>query len=1039
MKVLTFIRRQIVPPVALCSFVLFGSQSAQATTTGGRLTVSGTINGTTAVNFSLLDSQIHSGVFRISPCDGISTDAYVLNGGSPNGCDNGDAFETTQAAGNADVSGFHIKTFYQFGGCNTKDTICAGPDTGFLTVTNNTGFAFTGTITLGGTSPVTGAVSDSWTSGLAAGSSVTLALSNESSNDGGFNAGDQCSAPSVGTGTGVVGNANGASTCGLLITVTQVDGSGKAVAFTVAPTNPNGVPANNGNPYDLTEDTLVGVQNNSGASLNSMILTSPDTVFGGLFGFDFDGPCVFNANDCFGLAATRTGYEGPVNTFSNISADRTSGMINFTAPIPNGGSTWMALEGTPASLTPPTMQVQTTPPTNFTTTSTTTYTTVPTVFSTIAGQFNESDVSFAPTADLTFPPGSDPTTMQFQTTNRCVSNSDQYEHDTPFATFKPFDVASNDALCGSPGNGAKYEVRCFDAMNPMPSENDCPFASAPHTHIEHKVIIDSTGGTPPAITPGTTVGYLHWPISPALTASATSWSPSSGTGPGSNPNCTSVTNGLNGTPAFACDIENILITKYGGVNGPNTYAPGGFGSDKRKGDYFLGYNVPEPCSAWKVNGTLVHMPCVQGNSPFFVSSVLTGGLTFDFVGNPAQCPAGMVCGNGWTPAPIKNLFYHFDQCTSAGPDPCSSAPDYPNVVLLQLNEDLNDLATCFAGSSTCPVTSVTQPGTSSTLPVEFTTTPPVPEPEARFLLQASVGDAVQLRDLNIQVLSAGQGQCPDPSPNDPNRPVGGWVPPCYSTKLFNVPIIVDNTAPTVTTPVLNPLPVNGTYSVGQVVTASATCVDPISNGIASGVVKCGKDSVTPAPTPPAISQTPFTSSGNPVPTSTLGKQTFTLSATDQAGNLGTSPGVSFCVGYTITSVDRNGVIGFTQPVDNPGPGPQAIVNAVGSSQAIPLSLTVVDCNGNPVSNLDLVGSTNVGTVKTVVLSATNAPSGTCASAVMDNSISTPAAGSSGWQILGNGVYDYNWKPMAPVGSCIAFSVNLGDTVQHTAYFNVVKH
>jgi hypothetical protein len=55
---------------------------------------------TQAVSLSVFDSQIHSGVPRVSPCDGILTDAYVLQGGSPNGCDNGDGFETTQTPGN---------------------------------------------------------------------------------------------------------------------------------------------------------------------------------------------------------------------------------------------------------------------------------------------------------------------------------------------------------------------------------------------------------------------------------------------------------------------------------------------------------------------------------------------------------------------------------------------------------------------------------------------------------------------------------------------------------------------------------------------------------------------------------------------------------------------------------------------------------------------------------------------------------------------------------------------------------------------------
>lgn len=71
---------------------------------GLQFTVQGDFNGL-GVNLSVYDSGIHSGVFRVSPCDGISTDAYVLQGGSPTGCDNGDGFETSQAPGNYSFTG----------------------------------------------------------------------------------------------------------------------------------------------------------------------------------------------------------------------------------------------------------------------------------------------------------------------------------------------------------------------------------------------------------------------------------------------------------------------------------------------------------------------------------------------------------------------------------------------------------------------------------------------------------------------------------------------------------------------------------------------------------------------------------------------------------------------------------------------------------------------------------------------------------------------------------------------------------------------
>src|SRR5271169_6065822 len=94
-----------------------------------------------------------------------------------------------------------------------------------------------------------------------------------------------------------LGSAKG---CGALITVTVVDGNGNAVAFTVTIPN-NGGGAGNGNPYDGTEDTLVGIVNSSGGFLNSITLSATDTTFGGIFSFDQDGPCGYKGStqDCF--------------------------------------------------------------------------------------------------------------------------------------------------------------------------------------------------------------------------------------------------------------------------------------------------------------------------------------------------------------------------------------------------------------------------------------------------------------------------------------------------------------------------------------------------------------------------------------------------------------------------------------------------------------------------------------------------------------------------------------------------------------------
>src|ERR1019366_9286278 len=138
---------------------------------------------------------------------------------------------------------------------------------------------------------------------------------------------DQCTpALPVGTATG----------CGVLITVTSVNGSGDATAFNVAILG-------NGNPYDGTEDTLVGIQNSSGGVLNDIFLSNPGSD---LFGFDGDGPCTYNLSDCF--AWSTTGYEGPDNTFAVIDGDH--GTVNFTVGLAIGTGTWFALEVTPQSI-----------------------------------------------------------------------------------------------------------------------------------------------------------------------------------------------------------------------------------------------------------------------------------------------------------------------------------------------------------------------------------------------------------------------------------------------------------------------------------------------------------------------------------------------------------------------------------------------------------------------------------------------------------------------------------------------------------------
>jgi hypothetical protein len=180
------------------------------TQSGALLEINGSVSEQT-IDLFVTDRTIHSllsgSTKPTSPCDGLPSDSYVLQGGSPTGCDNGSPFETTQKPGHFTFSSssglykFDVSTVYR-SGCNTAGNICGtneGP-TGLLTVTNTGTSAFFGTITLSGTSPICGSVSDSFTGTLFApggdsngSSSVTLALrsggdtnNSDSSECGGF-------------------------------------------------------------------------------------------------------------------------------------------------------------------------------------------------------------------------------------------------------------------------------------------------------------------------------------------------------------------------------------------------------------------------------------------------------------------------------------------------------------------------------------------------------------------------------------------------------------------------------------------------------------------------------------------------------------------------------------------------------------------------------------------------------------------------------------------------------------------------------------
>lgn len=107
----------------------------------------------------------------------------------------------------------------------------------------------------------------------------------------------------------------------------------------------------NSNPYDGTEDTLVGVVNNTASAIASFNLSS--STNSQLFGFDLDGACENGGGiyesvaNCTGAIDTN-GYGGPGVTFSNINGALTAGTVNFAGGIAAGGTAWFSLEEPPS-------------------------------------------------------------------------------------------------------------------------------------------------------------------------------------------------------------------------------------------------------------------------------------------------------------------------------------------------------------------------------------------------------------------------------------------------------------------------------------------------------------------------------------------------------------------------------------------------------------------------------------------------------------------------------------------------------------------
>ena len=192
---------------------------------------------------------------------------------------------------------------------------------------------------------------------------------------------------------------------------------------------------------------------------------------------------------------------------------------------------------------------------------------------------------------------------------------------------------------------------------------------------------------------------------------------------------------------------------------------------------------------------------------------------------------------------------------------------------------------------------------------------------------------------------------------------------------------IDATPPTITLVV----PSGGaSYPLNQVVNASYSCTDALSGSDAcAGTV----------------------ASGAPIATGSVGPHTFTVNASDLAGNTA-SVTVTYFVVYAFA--------GFFPPVDNP-----PVVNSVTAGSAIPVKFSLGGNQGLAIFDTGYPLSRQVS----------------CSSAApLDDVEETVNAGGSSLS-YGGGQYTYVWKTdKAWKGTCRQLELKLVDGTLHTALF-----
>lgn len=473
----------------------------------------------------------------------------------------------------------------------------------------------------------------------------------------------------------------------------------------------------------------------------------------------------------------------------------------------------------------------------------------PTTFSFAPTLNHTVDFSQAAKSNNLSYPNNDPSTIQIQSTNAIVDPATwpHYVTGGPLATSSLFPLVDDNPNGVGP-NGSLFIDLCFDPIlsgnAAIPLDTNCPFASSASNSLLGIQIAANVSSKPPVNNPvntGLTTALAHYEPN---TTGTTTWAPSAINGT-PNPACSVTTGSSTSNAPQTCDVLDIQQSIYGD--------PTQSGKAPKKGTFAMIYNVPMPLSSVSVNGTALNAPPINNNG-FSSALWFKSPVSLNFVVNPA-CPLNPpswpcvltlpATYNYFNPAPVAGESFDVTDLLGNLVYPAPPNPSPAQAVPL-------------TGFNTQSVQQITFPGTSNQVGLA----------DGKYFLQWSAVDNVGITEQNVQLITATGATCPNPA--------GGTFPaPCYQTGIFQAQLNVDSTLPQITGPTLSPAPatyngVANAYLLNQSATGSFSCLDPRTNGVASGIASCT------GPT------------GGKVNTSAVGNNSFTVHAADVAGNTATS-------------------------------------------------------------------------------------------------------------------------------------------------------